>query len=219
MLSSSGDGLTGLSGFVADVIAALGAWGVGLLTLVETVFPPIPSEVVLPLAGFLSQQGRMGVVPVLVAATLGSVTGAWLLYTAAAKLGQERATRLLCRLPLMEPDDVDRAEGWFNRHGRAAVFFGRLVPGVRSLISLPAGSTGMPMASFLVFTAAGSGLWNSLLVGAGYALGTQWHRVERYAGLFDNVVIAVIVGVVLWAVVRRLLRNRRRGRLSPDRDR
>lgn len=206
------DGLTGLSGFVADVIAALGAWGVGLLTLVETVFPPIPSEVVLPLAGFLSYQGRMALVSVLVAATIGSVSGAWILYQAGALLGEERATRLLCRLPLMEPDDVRRADAWFARHGRSAIFFGRLIPGVRSLISLPAGSTRMPIGTFLLFTTAGSGLWNCLLVGAGYLLGTQWHRVEGYAGLFDNVVIAVLAALVVWAVARRLLRRRREAR-------
>lgn len=211
LLTSGGDDLTGLSGFVADVIAALGAWGVGLLTLLETVFPPIPSEVVLPLAGFLAQQGRMPLTWVFVAATLGSVLGAWVLYTAGARLGSERATRVLCRVPLMEPTDVERAEAWFDRHGRAAVFFGRLVPGVRSLISLPAGSRGMPLGTFLVFTTAGSALWNALLIGAGVALGTQWQRVEQYAGLLDKVVIAVLVGLVVWAVVRKL-RSRSRAR-------
>ena len=205
--SRPGGDLTGLSGFVADVIAALGAWGVGLLTLVETVFPPIPSEVVLPLAGFLAQQGRMPLPWVFVAATFGSVLGAWLLYTAGARLGSQRATRILCRLPLMEPSDVTRAEGWFDRHGRSAVFFGRLIPGVRSLISLPAGSRGMPLGTFLLFTTAGSALWNAALIGAGVALGTQWQRVEQYAGLLDKVVIAVLVGLVGWAVVRRVRRR------------
>lgn len=215
--ASSGDGLTGLSGFVADVIAAFGAWGVGLLTLLETVFPPIPSEVVLPLAGFLSQQGRMGLVSVLVASTAGSVAGALVLYAAGARLGAERAGRLLCRLPLMEKSDVERAQGWFDRHGRAAVFFGRLVPGVRSLISLPAGSSGMRLPTFLLYTTAGSGIWNAILVGGGVALGTQWHRVERYAGLLDNVVIAVIVVLVGWAVFRRVRRRRAEASSRPDR--
>ena len=215
LASSVGGGLTGLSGFVADVIAALGAWGVGLLTLVETVFPPIPSEVVLPLAGFLSQQGRMALPWVFVGATLGSVLGACLLYGAGARLGAERATRVLCRVPLMEPSDVERAEHWFDRHGRAAVFFGRLIPGVRSLISVPAGSRGMPLATFVLYTTAGSALWNAALIGAGVGLGTQWQRVERYAGLLDKVVIAVLVGLVAWAVARRL-RRRSTERASAD---
>jgi membrane protein DedA with SNARE-associated domain len=216
--ASTGDGLTGLSGLVADVIAALGAWGVGLLTLVETVFPPIPSEIVLPLAGFLAQQGRMGLVSVLLAATVGSVAGATLLYAAGARLGADRAGRLLCRLPRMEASDVQHAQDWFDRHGRSAVFFGRLVPGVRSLISLPAGARRMPLHTFVLFTTAGSALWNSVLVGAGVALGTQWQRVEGYADVFDKVVIAVLVAAVGWAVARRLRRRRRAG-ASPGRDR
>ncbi|MFP5333844.1 MAG: DedA family protein [Actinomycetes bacterium] len=209
LTATTDDGLTGLSGFVADVIAALGAWGVGLLTLVETVFPPIPSEVVLPLAGFLSGQGRMGLVSVLVASTAGSVAGALLLYAAGARLGAERSERLLARLPLMEVEDVNRAEDWFLRHGRSAIFFGRLVPGVRSLISLPAGTTRMPMGQFLLYTTAGSAIWNALLVGGGFWLGTQWRRVERYADLLDLVVIAVLVVLVCWYVVRGVRRRRR----------
>lgn len=209
--ATTDDGLTGLSGFVADVIAALGAWGVGLLTLVETVFPPIPSEVVLPLAGFLGERGRMPLTAVLVAATAGSVLGALVLYVLGARLGPVRSARLLSRLPLMEESDVHRAEDWFIRHGRSAVFFGRLVPGVRSLISLPAGTTRMPMATFLLFTAAGSAVWNTVLIGAGAALGTQWDRVQRYADVLDRVVVVLLALLVLWAVGRRL-RHRRHAR-------
>lgn len=213
-------GLTGLSGFVADLIAWLGPWGVGLLTLLETVFPPIPSEVVLPLSGFLAQQGRMGLAAVLAAATAGSVLGALLLYAAGARLGAERSARLLGRLPLVEESDVQRAEDWFDRHGRSAVFVGRLVPGVRSLISLPAGASRMPLPTFLLLTTAGSALWNALLVGAGAALGTQWQRVERYAGVVDKLLVAALVVVVAVAVVRRLRqRSARAGEARTGRDR
>lgn len=165
--ADSGQELPGLAGQVADVIENLGEIGVGVLTLVETIFPPIPSEVVLPLAGYLSDRGRLSLAGVLVAATLGSVLGALILYGAGARLGRTRSKRMMARLPLVDASDIDRAEGWFDRHGRAAVFFGRLVPGVRSLISLPAGGARMPMAQFLAMTTAGSLLWNSLLVGAG----------------------------------------------------
>ena len=212
--SGAGTGLTGLSGWVADVMASLGAPGVGLMTLLESVFPPIPSEVVLPLAGFLAQQGRMGLAAVLVASTLGSVLGALLLYEVARRIGQRRAVALLARMPLVDAEDADAATEWFLRHGRAAVFFGRLVPGVRSLISLPAGAARMPMGTFLVYTTAGTVLWNSLLVGAGYALGTQWESVERYSGLLDRAVIAAVVAVVVWLVVRRL-RKRSAARRGP----
>jgi membrane protein DedA with SNARE-associated domain len=207
--TSSPTGLTGLSGFAADVIDRLGAVGVGVLTLLETVVPPIPSEVVLPLAGYLAERGLMSLAWVLVAATIGSVLGAMLLYEAARRIGEQRTTRLLARVPLVDEEDGRRAADWFRRHGRPAVFFGRLVPGVRSLISLPAGASRMPRVEFLLLTTVGSLVWNSLLVGAGYALGTQYDRVAEYADLIDWVVVAVVVALVALVVVRRL-RSRRR---------
>lgn len=206
--SETGTGLTGLSGWVAEVLTALGAPGVGLLALLETVFPPVPSEVVLPLAGFLAQQGRMGLAAVLVAATVGSVAGALVLYEAARRLGEERAVRLLARLPLVDASDARAATAWFARYGRWAVLLGRLVPGVRSLVSLPAGAAGMPVVPFAVLTAVGSLVWNALLVGAGYALGTRWEAVEQYAGLLDRVVVAASVAGLTWLVVRRVRAGR-----------
>lgn len=201
--------LTGLAGLVADLVSSMGALGVGLLTALETVFPPIPSEVVLPLAGFLAQQGRLGLVWVLVASVVGSVAGALVLYGVARRIGPQRATALVARLPLVDADDVERASGWFERHGRAAVFFGRLVPGVRSLISLPAGAQRMPVLQFVAYTTAGSAVWCAVLVGLGYALGTQWQRVGSYADLFGWVVVGVLVLVVVLLAVRRVRRHRR----------
>ena len=206
--AAAGSELTGLSGVVSDVVAALGEVGVGLLTLVENVFPPIPSEVILPLGGYLANRGRLDVVGVLIAATAGSVLGALLLYSLGARLGRDRAKRLLARLPLVDVEDIDRAAGWFDRHGSEAVFFGRLIPGVRSLISLPAGAARMSVVHFTVLTLAGSALWNGLLVGAGYALGTQWRVVDRYAGVIDWIVIAVLIVVIGMGVVRRLRQRR-----------
>jgi membrane protein DedA with SNARE-associated domain len=206
--AAAGDELTGLSGVVSDVVAALGVVGVGLLTLAENVFPPIPSEVILPLAGYLANRGRLDVVGVLIAATAGSLLGALALYTLGARLGEDRSKRLLARLPLVDVGDIDRAAGWFDRHGPAAVFFGRLIPGVRSLISLPAGAARMSVLYFAALTVTGSALWNGLLVGAGYALGTQWRVVDRYAGVLDWIVVAVLVAVIALGVVRRLRQRR-----------
>ena len=206
--AAAGTELTGLSGLVLDVVAALGEVGVGLLTLVENVFPPIPSEVILPLSGYLVNRGRLDVVGVLIAATAGSLLGALLLYSLGARLGEDRSKRLLARLPLVDVEDIDRAAGWFRRHGSSAVFFGRLIPGVRSLISLPAGAARMSVLHFTALTLAGSALWNGLLVGAGYALGTQWRVVDRYAGVLDWIVIAVLVAVIGLGVVRRLRQRR-----------
>lgn len=196
--------LTGLSGWVADVMVALGVWGVGLLTALETLFPPIPSEVVLPLAGYLAERGRMGLLAVVVSATVGGLFGALVLYEVARRLGQERAARLVAHIPLVDREDVDRAVGWFARHGAASVFFGRLIPGVRSLISLPAGAAAMPLARFIVFTTAGTLVWNVLLVGAGYLLGSQWQQAEQYSNYLNYALYTAMVCCVGWLVVRRI---------------
>ncbi|HLK95070.1 MAG TPA: DedA family protein [Nocardioidaceae bacterium] len=208
--AEQGAGLSGLSGFIADVIRALGEPGVGALTALETVFPPIPSEIVLPFAGYLSQRGELALGWVLVAATLGALTGAVALYGFAATVGQERASALLARIPLVDREDVDRASDWFARHGRSAVLLGRLVPGVRSLVSLPAGAQRMPLGQFVVYTAIGSLVWNSLLVGGGYALGTQWDRVQAYADWLDYLLIGALLLVVGWLALRRVRARRTR---------
>ena len=207
--ATGADGLTGITGFFADLIDASGEVGVGFLTLVETVVPPVPSEVVLPLSGFLAQQGRLALVWVLVAATVGSVLGAWIFYSLGAAWGLERSIGVLSRVPLLDREDLEGASDWFARHGSGSVFFGRFVPGVRSLISLPAGAQRMPWLPFTLFTAAGSALWNGALVAAGYALGTQWETVGGYVGTASNIVLGalVVIGVaVLW---RRSRRRRR----------
>jgi membrane protein DedA with SNARE-associated domain len=136
--------LTGLAGVATDVMDALGEIGVGVLVLAENVFPPIPSEVVLPLAGYLASRGRMDLTLVVVAATVGSVLGALLLYEVGARTGRTRVRRLVDRMPLLELEDVDRAESWFARHGQASVLIGRCIPVVRSLISVPAGFARCP---------------------------------------------------------------------------
>ena len=187
---------------------SLGVLGVGLFTLLETVFPPIPSEVILPLAGFLSQQGRMNIVLAIIASTVGAYSGALLLYGLGSALGLERSIRGLSKLPLVERRDFDRAAGWFARHGRSSVFFGRLIPGVRSLISLPAGAQKMNLAVFSVFTIAGSGLWNTLLIILGAALGTQYELVDRYSRYLNYAVYTAVAAVVVWLVARRIRRTR-----------
>jgi membrane protein DedA with SNARE-associated domain len=203
--------LGGVAGLAARVMVALGEVGVGLCALAEVVFPPIPSEVILPFAGFLAYQGSLSLVLVLLAATLGSFAGATLLYLLGRRLGEERAVRLLARLPLVDEADFRRSADWLRRHGRGAVFFGRLVPLVRSLISLPAGATRMPFWRFAAFTLAGTLLWNALLVGAGFALGTQYHLVERYTEYIDVAVYAAVGLALGWLIVRRVRRGRRDG--------
>jgi membrane protein DedA with SNARE-associated domain len=200
--------LSGLVGVATRVIAALGEAGVGVLTLVETVVPPIPSEVVLPLAGFIARQGELNLLLLVVASTLGAYTGALVLYLLAARLGPDRAIDVLARLPLVDREDFLRSTVWFMRHGRRSVLFGRLIPGVRSLVSLPAGAVRMPLGPFTLMTVLGSTVWNGLLIGLGWALGSRYELVEEYSGLLDLVVLSAAAGLVGWLVVRRVRRGR-----------
>ncbi|MGN6503055.1 MAG: DedA family protein [Pseudolysinimonas sp.] len=207
MNDSAGDP-GGLVGFALWLIDRLGEWGVGAFTVLETVFPPIPSEVVLPLAGYQGTLGHLSIPLLLIASTVGSYIGALILYAIGRVLGLDRAIRWLAKLPLVDREDFEKAAAWFDRHGRAAIFFGRLVPGVRSLISLPAGASKMNPVLFSALTIAGSAIWNSLLIGLGALLGTQYELVDQYSSVLNYVVYAALAGIVLWLIVRRLRRRR-----------
>ena len=214
MLTELADGtaLTGFADWAVEVMEALGAPGAGLVIAIENLFPPIPSEIVLPLAGFTASRGSFGLVEAIVWTTLGSIVGAWALYGLGAWLGRRRVRAIVGRLPLMSAEDFDKTEVWFARHGTKAVFFGRMVPLFRSFISLPAGVERMNPLVFTGLTAAGSLIWNSIFVIAGFYLGENWHVVEEYAGIFQKIVIAavvVLVGVFLYARIRSIRRGRR----------
>ena len=202
--------LSGLVGVATRIIQALGEWGVGFLTFVETIIPPIPSEVVLPLAGFIARQGEMNLALLLLTSTLGAWLGALALYALAARLGQDRAIDVLAKLPLLDRRDFVRSTDWFKRHGRRSVFVGRLVPGVRALVSLPAGAVRMPLLRFSVFTIVGSALWNALLIGLGWLLGSRYELVDQYSSVLNWTVILAFAALVAWLVVRRVRRDRTR---------
>lgn len=197
-----------LGGFVVTVMEVLREPGAALLVAAENLFPPIPSEIVLPLAGFAAYQGTLSLVAAIVWTTIGSVAGALLLYWLGRRLGPRRIRALFERMPLTDPHDMDRTEAWFARHGRKAVLLGRLLPMIRSLVSIPAGTTGMPVLSFVALTTIGSAVWNSVLILAGYELGRRWHLVEQYVGWFQYVVVGVLVLLVVRFVVRRTRRAR-----------
>ena len=205
--------LGGLTGWIAGVIDSLGELGVGLLVALENLVPPVPSELVLTMGGYLAGEGRMNVVFVVIAATIGSVAGALILYWLGRVVGEDRLRRWLDRIPLVDADDLDKADRWFERHAWSAVLFGRMVPVVRSLVSIPAGANHMPVGRFLAFTAIGSGVWNSLFVGAGFALGTQWDQVDRYARWLDYAILAFFVVAITWWVVKKV-RKRRSARVD-----
>lgn len=194
----------GPAGWAVDAMQALGAPGAGLMVAAENLFPPLPSELFLPLSGFVAARGDFSVAAALIWTTAGSVVGALVLYLAGRRLGNRRTKALLIRLPLVGADDVAKAEQWFDRHGQKAVFLGRMVPLVRSFISLPAGSERMPVWRFLALTTAGSAIWNSVFVLAGYELGREWHRVERYATVLQVLVLVAIAFAVARFVLRRI---------------
>jgi len=202
------DELTGLAGVAADVMDALGEAGVGILVAAENLFPPIPSEVVLPLAGFLASQGRLSLLLTIVAATVGSVLGALALYELGARVGSPRLHRWVDRMPLLEEEDLAKAEDWFRRHGEASVLLGRCIPVVRSLISIPAGVEGMPRWKFVLLTALGSGAWNSAFVLGGYALGAQFEQIGQYSSYLNYAIYAAILVLVALGLRRVLARRR-----------
>ncbi|MGA1442227.1 MAG: DedA family protein [Ilumatobacteraceae bacterium] len=199
--------LNDLAGWVQDVIEQLGAVGVALLVILENVFPPIPSEIVLPFAGFVAWRGDGSVPVMILAATIGAVVGALVLYAIAAVIGDQRLAAFIERFGRwfgVKPSDLARAEAWFDRHAVAAVLLGRCVPLIRSVVSVPAGFRRMRLLPFIVYTAAGSAVWNTALIGAGAILGDQWDRVEPYVALLQYVVIAVIVLFVVRFAVMKL---------------
>jgi len=195
----------------SQVLRDLGYAGLALLMLAETVFPPIPSEAVLPLAGYFVEQGDFAFLAVLVTSTAGSVSGACLLYEAARRGGRPFAHRFL-RFARLDPDKLDEAERWFGKRGSLIVLAGRCVPGMRSLVSLPAGILRMPRWRYLLCTVIGSTIWNTVLIGLGWVLGSQWERVSDVIGPLSKPLIAVVVvgaaAVLLW----RGLRARRAAR-------
>lgn len=200
-----------------DVMETLGVFGVALLVAIESLFPPIPSEVILPLAGFTASRGSFDLVSVVIAATTGSVVGALLLYLLGRWLGVDRLMRAADRIPLMSSNDVEKAMAWFHRFGPTAVLIGRFIPIVRSLISIPAGVDRMRLWLFLLLTAIGSAIWNTLFVGLGFVLGENWRVVEDIASRYSSAVLIIAIIIIATLIVWRAVRVfRRRARLKPQ---
>ena len=192
----------------SQILRDLGYAGLLALMLVETIFPPIPSEAVLPLAGYLAESGEFNLVLVLVTATAGSVIGAVALYEAARHGGRPFALRFM-KFARIDEEKLGEAEAWFAKRGAIVVLVGRCIPGVRSLVSLPAGLLRMPRWEYVLFTLIGSTVWNCALIGAGYALGSQWEQVSDTIGPLSKPLLAIalvaLAGFLLW----RGLRSRR----------
>ena len=194
--------------WVTSTLHTLGYPGIVGLMFLENVFPPIPSELIMPLAGFLTSQGRFSLIGVVLAGMLGSVLGALPLYGVGALVGEARVTAWVEQHGpwlAVSRRDIERAKGWLDRHGRTAVFLCRLVPGIRSRISIPAGFVRMPLTPFLGCTALGTGVWAALLAYAGRLLGERDTQVETYLGPGSYGVLGLLVA---WWVVQIVKRRR-----------
>ncbi|MFF2962561.1 DedA family protein [Streptomyces sp. NPDC057963] len=200
----------GVAGWAADLVDTMGGPGAGLAIALENLFPPLPSEVILPLTGFAAGQGVISLASALFWTTLGSVVGAIALYWIGMLFGRDRMHAIWAKLPLVGSSDLERTEQWFAEHGTKAVLLGRMVPVFRSLISVPAGVERMSLPLFVTLTALGSLLWNTVLVMAGYWLGDRWNLVETYVGVLSKAVV-VLVLVAAAGYVGLRLRSRSRG--------
>ena len=205
--------------WAVETMDSLGAFGVFLLIFGENLFPPIPSEVILPLAGVAAAGPNNSYWIMLLASVAGSMAGAWVLYGLGRLLGPERLRRLVIRLPLVHVEDYDKSVAFMDKHGHKAIFFGRMVPGVRSLISIPAGLYAMPIGMFTLLTAAGSAIWNTIFLTIGYFMGNNWTVIEPYTDIFSNVAYAIVALVILWFLVKLIMREKKRRELGlPDPD-
>jgi membrane protein DedA with SNARE-associated domain len=196
-----------MANWIIRTIESTGYFGIVFLMFLENIFPPIPSEFIMPLAGFMASKEQRTLSGVVIAGTIGSVLGALALYYAGYFIGEQRLKRLIDkygRWLTISLEDLERAKGWFAKHGRLAVLVCRLVPGIRSLISIPAGIARMPLVSFLFYTAIGSGFWTALLAYGGYVLGDKFQQVEKYLNPVSYVVLLAIALIY----VKRLLSTR-----------
>lgn len=200
---------SGLAGWTVDLMDKLGLFGAALAVSLDNFFPPIPSEIILPLAGFAASQGTFSLTGALIATTAGSVFGAMVLFGLGHVFGRDRAMWIFEKTPLLKVSDLERTEAWFAKHGAKAVFFGRMVPIFRSLISIPAGVERMNVFAFFLLTTAGSFIWNSLFVIAGYRLGENWDAVEPYASAFQKLVILTVIAVIAVFIFVRVRELRR----------
>lgn len=191
--------------WITSFIEGGGALAIAALMLLENVFPPIPSELIMPLAGFNAARGGTPLLLVILAGAAGSLAGAWLWYLVGRAYGIARLRRMIVRHGrwlTMTPSELERAQQWFDRHGRSAVFFGRLFPTVRTLISVPAGLARMFMPRFILFSALGSILWCSMLALAGYWLESRYEQVSAWLNPVSTVIVTALIAGYIWRVIR-----------------
>lgn len=206
------DELTGVAGWAVGLMDAIGAPGAAVAIAAENLFPPIPSEIILPLAGFAAAQGSFSIAEAIIWTTIGSVVGALALYLLGRLLGHDRLAAIASRMPLVRASDIEKTTAWFSRHGWKTVLFGRFLPVFRSLISIPAGIERMPVLLFLGLTTLGSAIWNTIFIMIGVTLGRNYHVIEPYMDWLQWIVLGIVaLAIGVWAV-RRMLRNKAEGK-------
>ncbi len=201
--------------FILHIIEQFGYFGVFFLILIENVFPPIPSEVILLFSGFFSTYTNLSVLYMIVASTLGSFLGAIILYYIGKIFNKERLKKIvngrLGKILFLKENDIDKADEWFDNKGNKSVFFCRFVPIVRSLISIPAGMSEMPMGKFIIYTICGSMIWNTVLICLGYRLGSNWEHVLTILDKYQMVVIVILV-IIFGYVIIKFYRKKRKSK-------
>ena len=196
-----------VSEWVLAIMDKLGLVGVSLMMFLENIFPPIPSELIMPAAGFAAATGQMNLFAVIIAGTIGSIIGALPLYYIGTKLDEARLIHLTNgygKYFLITANDVSNAQKWFDRHGKSVIFFGRMIPAIRSLISIPAGMAHMPLLPFLILTGLGSFIWSAILAYAGFVLGANYHKVANYVSAISHYIIIGAGLIILFVIYKRI---------------
>ena len=207
-----GDILNVIKIWVEQIISSMGYVGLFLVMFLENVFPPIPSEVVLPLAGSLTLTGRFSIFWITVIGMMGSLTGAFLFYGLGKWLGEPRVRTIIekyGRYALLSTNDLDRSLEWFDKYDDWVIFFSRMVPIVRSLISIPAGIASMNITKFSFFTILGTALWSFLLALGGRLLGEQWPLIAEFINTYQNIVLVIAIAAVLLFIGSRLFKKKK----------
>ena len=192
--------------FITNTISSLGYIGIAFLMALENIIPPIPSELIMPLAGFTVNQGEMNFVLVVVAGTIGSIIGTMPWYFLGKSWGLKRTIEIVDRYGkwlALSGKDVEKANNWFNRRGNTAIAFGRLIPGIRTYISLPAGISKIPLLPFLFYSTLGSIFWVTLLTGAGYILGANYELVGEYMKPLSIFVLIAVISIIIYWILKR----------------
>ena len=190
---------------IIEIMNNFGYIGVFLLITIENVFPPIPSEVILLFGGFMTTYTSMNVIGVIIASTLGSVLGAIILYYIGKILNKERLKKIITSKPgkllRLKPEDIDKADEWFDTKGNKTVFFCRFIPVIRSLISIPAGMSEMPMKKFLIYTTLGSLIWNAALTIAGSIVGENWTSILEIMDNYSHIIVILLAIIFVIAII------------------